>query len=78
MTQNVPNHHTIAVYTTMRTLRAIRNQLGLEAMLEFIERYTAAIETVEPLVAETAAEVLAEYQIEKVYQGVLDFKKGGD
>jgi len=46
--------HSIAVYTVLCILRGIKSQLGLEAMLEYMEGYLVTMEKNNPMLKDAA------------------------
>lgn len=59
--------HSIAVYTVLRVLCRMRARLGLEAMLEYLEKYVAMIEDHNPKLEGAVNEALAVISVEKMY-----------
>ncbi len=60
--------HSIAVYTVLRILWRMRKQLGLEAMLEYLEKYMAAIENHNPQLENAVHEALSLLDVERMYK----------
>ena len=42
------NEHSVATYTVLCILKKMRDQMGLEAMIEYLEKYLETIETYNP------------------------------
>lgn len=60
--------HSIAVYTVLCVLCRMRKQLGLEAMLEYLEKYVATVESHNPNVESAVNEAMALINVEKMYR----------
>ncbi len=67
--------NTIAVFTVLSILLKMRTQLGLEAMLEYMEKYLAAIAAQSPKLKGAVAKALTIISIEKVYTDVSRYEK---
>ena len=67
--------NTIAVYTVLCLLLKMRANLGLEAMLEYIGKYLAAVEEQSPKLKEAVAKALKIVNIEKIYLDVVRYEK---
>ena len=63
--------HSITVYTVFCILRGMRTQLCLEAMLEYMEEYLAAVEVNNPLLKEAVSKALAMINIKKIYKDAM-------
>jgi len=69
------NQQSVAVYSVIAVLRNMRNELGLEAMSEFIDLYAAAVEKTNPELKNILQEVLSEQAINHFYQAVVEHEK---
>lgn len=63
--------HSIAVYTVLCILCRMRKQLGLDAMLEYLEQYLAAIETHNPQLGNAVKEEMSRINVEKMYEDAV-------
>jgi len=61
----------IVIYTAFCVLARMRQTLGLEAMLEYIEKYRGAIEQCNPKMKAAVTRALTLINVEKVYNDVL-------
>lgn len=76
--QNSESHlsrRLIAVYTVLLILRNMRDRLGIEAMLSFLESYTRTIERVNPDIKDAVNEELLERALKGLYEVVCNEKK---
>ena len=65
----------ISIYTTFRILQQMKSQLGLEAMLEYIDQYQRMIETHNPkfkVIIERAFNMMS---VEKLYKDAMQWKE---
>ncbi len=69
------NKQSVAVYSVLAILRNMRNELGLEAMSEFLDLYVTAVEKVNPELKNILAEALSERAINQFYQAVMHHEK---
>ncbi|MCK5580222.1 MAG: hypothetical protein KAJ18_03010 [Candidatus Omnitrophica bacterium] len=61
----------VTFYTGLSILFAMRQQLGLEAMLEYCEQYLLAVEKENPAIKESMQHALSLVSIEKIYRDVI-------
>jgi len=61
---------TIAVYTVLLVLRNMKERVGIEAMVEFIDRYTSTIEQLNPDIKEAVNYELLERALHGLYESV--------
>ena len=69
------NKQSVAVYTVIAVLKNMRNELGLEAMSEFIDLYVSAVEKTDPELKNILHEALREQAINHFYQAVVEHEK---
>jgi hypothetical protein len=69
------NKQSIAVYSVIAILRNMRNELGLEAMSEFVDLYVTAVERINPELKNILHEALSEQAINHFYQAVVEHEK---
>jgi hypothetical protein len=65
----------VEVYSVVAILRDMRNELGLEAMSEFLDLYVMAIEKKNPDLKNVLHEALSEHAINHFYQVVVQHEK---
>ena len=58
----------IAVYTTLVLLRRMRRQLGMEAMLEYMDAYLTMIEKTNPRLRKVVALILSSMNLDAMYK----------
>ena len=63
--------HSIPVYTVLCVLRRMKGQLGLEAMLEYMDRYVSAIEAHNPELKQAVTKAIAMMKVEKMYRQAM-------
>ncbi len=61
----------IAVYTVLGILKEMRRQLGLEAMLEYMDRYVSAIEDRNPELKQAVTKAITMMKVEKMYREAM-------
>jgi hypothetical protein len=66
---------TIAVYTVLLVLSRMRERLGVEAMVEFIDRYTATIERLDPEIKDAVNHELLERALHGLYQSGCSYEE---
>jgi hypothetical protein len=64
-------HNLVTIYTTIRILEAMRKQLGLEAMLEYIEKYLTLIEKDNPQLQTAVTQALTLMKVERLYRDTV-------
>ncbi len=62
----------IAIYTILAILTRIKNQVGLEAMLEYMEHYQNLIEKHNPDFRQAVRGALAIMDVEKLYRDITE------
>jgi len=62
--------NTIAIFTTLSILLKMKNQLGLEAMMEYMEFYLLTIEKHNPRFKGAVDQALALMSVQKMYGAV--------
>lgn len=65
------SNNLVTIYTVFRILTAMRRQLGLEAMLEYIERSTSVLEHENPRLKSTVTQALTFMNVEKIYKDTV-------
>jgi hypothetical protein len=66
------NSNMLAIYTILRVLRRMQAQLGLEAMLEYLEMYLKTIEKHNPKLKYAVSTALELMSVEKIYKEALN------
>lgn len=61
----------IAVYTVLCILRRMKQEVGLEAMLEYHARYLETIETHNPQLKSAVTKALCLMSVEKMYRDAM-------
>ena len=74
MLNDSPN--SIAVYTVLCVLRRMQTQLGLEAMLEYMEEYLMAIERNNPMLKDAVSKAISMISVKKIYKNTVLWKYG--
>jgi len=77
-TQQTPQflkNNAVALYTLLAILTRIKNTMGLEAMLEYIEHYQKLIERHNPDFKTAVQAALAMMSVEKMYQDISKNEK---
>ena len=69
------SQHAISVYTVLTILAAMRKDLGLEAMSEFLDNYTAAVEKMNPELKVAVSEAMSEHAVYSLYRAVRAYEK---
>ena len=68
-------NNTIAVYTVLSILIKMQHRLGLEAMLEYMEKYLCTIEKHNPQMKYAASLAINLISVEKIYKEATDCEK---
>ncbi len=63
--------NSIAIYTVLCILRRMKQEVGLEAMLEYHARYLETIETHNPRLKHAVAKALGMMSVEKMYREAM-------
>lgn len=71
----MPDQKAISVYTVLILLRNMRSSLGLEAMSEFLDAYTAAVERLNPELRSEVKEALCDRALYNLYEAVMSHEK---
>ena len=64
--------NTLAVYTVLKTLRKMKQELGLEAMLQYADRYAGNLELHNPRLKYAVAVALEFVDVKKTYSKSLE------
>jgi len=62
----------VAIYTVVHILLQMRRDLGVEAMLEYMETYLACLERDNPKFKKTIKMVLSLMDVEKMYRDAVE------
>ena len=71
-TQSIP------VYTVLKILIKMKQQLGLEVMLDYMDYYLKIIETHNPDIKEAVEKALMMINVEKIYKEAKECKGNTD
>lgn len=63
--------NSIAIYTVLCILRRMKREVGLEAMLEYLDKYLGAIETHNPRLKQAVAKALGLMSVERMYREAM-------
>ncbi len=63
-------NNAVAIYTLLAILLRLKNTLGLEAMLEYIEHYQKLIEKHNPEFKDAVEQAIALMSVEKMYRDI--------
>lgn len=63
--------NSISVYTVLCLLRRMKDQLGLEAMLEYLDKYLATIERYNPELKRAVEKAIGMMSVEKIYREAM-------
>jgi hypothetical protein len=58
----------VVIYTALRILMVMQRQLGLEAMLEYHQKYLQAVEAKNPMLKHVVNRALSFINVEKIYK----------
>ncbi len=58
----------VVIYTALKILRMMQSQLGLEAMLEYHQKYLQAVEEKNPMLKHVVNRALSLVSVEKIYK----------
>ncbi|MBF0485230.1 MAG: hypothetical protein HQL16_01820 [Candidatus Omnitrophica bacterium] len=64
------NRNKVSVYTTLIILKDMRERLGIEAMLSFLEKYVTLIEKRDPGIKEAVSSELKDRALVSLYEVV--------
>jgi hypothetical protein len=71
----MPVQASVSVYTVLLLLKTMRSRLGLEAMAEFLEAYTSAVERVNPDLKKEVSQALCDRALFNLYESVMRHEK---
>ncbi len=63
--------NSIAIYTVLCILRRMKQEVGLEAMLEYLDKYLGVIEANNPQLKHAVAKALGMMSVEKMYREAM-------
>ena len=63
--------NTIAIYTVLTTLLVMRKRQGLEAMLEYIEKYLSVVDQGAPKLKHAVMRALNMMNVDKIYKDAM-------
>ena len=63
--------HSIKVYTTLCLLKTMKHEIGLEAMLEYMDKYLDVINKSNPKLHLAAAKAMSLMNIKKIYADAM-------
>lgn len=63
--------NSISIYTVLCILRRMKREVGLEAMLEYLDKYLGAIETHNPQLKQAVAKALGLMSVERMYREAM-------
>ncbi len=69
------NSKTIAIYTALCILRRMRTQLGLEAMLEYLDSYLVTVDDNNPTLKNAVTRGIGMMGVEKIYRNAVERRK---
>lgn len=65
------SNNSIAIYTVLCILRRMKREVGLEAMLEYLDKYLGTIETHNPQLKQAVAEALGMMDVTRLYKEAM-------
>ena len=75
MLEHNNEHNTIAIYTVLSILVKMKNSLGLEAALEYIDKYLTTIEKHNPKIKHATSLAIRFISVEKIYKEAMRCEK---
>lgn len=63
--------NSIAIYTVLCILRRMKQEVGLEAMLEYLDKYLGTIEAHNPQLKQAVVKALGIMSVEKMYREAM-------
>ncbi len=66
---------TLTIYIVMRILKLIKNQMGLEAMLEYVDKYIEKNENRHPQFPKAFSLAMQNQKLESIYENTVNYKK---
>ena len=70
--------YTVSVYTAFCILKGIRRQIGLEAMLDYIDSHIEIVNRVNPRAELAVEEALTRVKLEKIYKDATQWGREKD
>ena len=70
---NEPNN--VAIYTVLSILIKMKNSLGLEATLEYIDKYLCTIEKYNPQIKDAVSQAIQLISVERIYKEAMHCEK---
>lgn len=70
-----PQDHAVAVYTAFSILNEMKNELGLEAMLEYMGKYVQIVESHNPKIKSAVDQALTHMSVEKIYNEAASYER---
>ena len=61
-------HQSVSLYTTLRVLNAMKKEMGLEVMLEYLDKYLEMIEQHNPKLKMAVTKALSMLNVAKIYK----------
>jgi hypothetical protein len=71
----MPVQQSISVYTVLILLKTMRSSLGLEAMSEFLDAYTASVERMNPDLKREVSKALCDRALFNLYESEMKYEK---
>ena len=75
MIEHNNEHNAIAIYTVLSILVKMKNTLGLEAALEYVDKYLTTIEKYNPQIKNAISLAIRFISVEKIYQEAMSCEK---
>ena len=76
---SIKGENVVAIYTTFCILQRMRSQIGLEAMLEYMDSHIAVVDQFNPKLQTAVKEALTRVNIEKTYKDAREcYRKNGN
>jgi hypothetical protein len=72
-----PQQHSVALYTFLSILLRMKNELGLEAMLEYMAKYLTAIDSHNPKIAAAVGKALNAIPVAIIFHELTKYDKTG-
>ncbi len=70
-----PQQHSVAFYTFLSILLRMKNELGLEAMLEYMAKYLTAIDSHNPKIAAAVGKALNAIPVAVIFHELTKYDK---
>ena len=68
-------NYTLTIYIVMRILKLIRNQMGLEAMLEYVDKFVEKNENRHPQFPKAFSLAMNNQKLETIYENTVHYTK---